>query len=55
MLPPEVILDRWVKSQAFKPEFSGYLGKLDIEKVELGRCCYDNRTLLAVSAIYSYK
>jgi hypothetical protein len=33
--PPEVILDRWVRTQLRNdPEFSGYVGKLDIERVE---------------------
>ena len=35
MAPPEVILDRWVRTQLCdESEFSGYLGKLDIERVE---------------------
>jgi len=35
MAPPEVILDRWVRSQLRnEPGFSGYIGKLDIERVE---------------------
>jgi|SRR5882672_67012 len=34
MIPPEVILDRWVKTQSrTHPGFIGYVGKLDIEKV----------------------
>jgi len=33
--PPEVILDRWVRTQLrSEPGFSGYVGKLDIERVE---------------------
>jgi len=34
--PPEVILDRWVKERGSRHEsgFSGYLGTLDIERVE---------------------
>jgi hypothetical protein len=36
MPPPEVILDRWVKERGSRHEsgFSGYLGTLDIERVE---------------------
>ena len=36
MLPPEVILDRWAKERGSRHEsgFSGYLGTLDIERVE---------------------
>ena len=34
MVPPEVILDRFVRTQLRnEPGFSGYLGKLDIETV----------------------
>jgi hypothetical protein len=35
MMPPEVILDRWVKKQSREcPRFVGYLGKLDLDRVE---------------------
>ncbi len=35
MAPPEVILDRWVRAQhLIEPGFSGYVGKLDVERVE---------------------
>ena len=34
MLPPEIILDRFVKAGSFPP---GYVGKLDIERVNLRR------------------
>ena len=35
MAPPEVILDRWVRTQLRnEPGFSGYVGKLDIERLE---------------------
>jgi Protein of unknown function (DUF2442) len=36
MPPPEVILDRWIKERGSRHEsgFSGYLGTLDIERVE---------------------
>ena len=35
MAPPEVILDRWVRTQLRnEPGFSGYVGKLDIERAE---------------------
>ena len=35
MTPPEVVLDRWTKTQAReRPQCSGYVGKLDIDRVE---------------------
>ncbi len=35
MTPPEIILDRWVKTQSRKHRgWCGYVGKLDIEKLE---------------------
>jgi hypothetical protein len=35
MPPPEVVLDRWVNKQSREhPQFAGYVGKLDLEKVE---------------------
>jgi hypothetical protein len=35
MVPPEIILDRWVRTRLCnQPGFSGYKGKLDIERVE---------------------
>lgn len=35
MAPPEIILDRWVKEQSrTNRQFAGYVGKLDLDKVE---------------------
>jgi hypothetical protein len=35
MLPPEVALDRWIKTYLCKmPDFGGYIGKLDLERVD---------------------
>ncbi len=35
MLPPEVVLDRWIKTYLCKRlDFDGYIGKLDLERVD---------------------